>query len=316
MVDYSLVPVEHQPDFENVSLVPVDHDPFSADGVTQQAQFQDSQTQPGSQPQPQQSPTGGGQPAVNGPTTGSVSSGSNGSAADGNTATGLNQPISAPGSVSGGGSQSFAKGLLQATINAVPGAYHSGLAQQQFRQGNYGAGTLYGLEALTDAALGIATLGASTRLATGVRAAETVVPAATEGVGRAVGQEVRALTSKVRLSPAERAAKKGFPGVGTTANGGPTFAATEHLYPAAKGQQSVVKIRLTGSRRNDFRLANKEGKFAETPAEYMWHHVDDFDPLSGEATFELVSEKAHNATNSHFGSVAQYVKHHGVPYKR
>jgi hypothetical protein len=45
MDEYSLVPVEHQPDFENASLVPVDHDPFSADGITQQAQFQQPQTQ-------------------------------------------------------------------------------------------------------------------------------------------------------------------------------------------------------------------------------------------------------------------------------
>jgi len=40
MADYSLVPVEHQPDFENVFLVPVDHDPFSADGVLQPASAQ------------------------------------------------------------------------------------------------------------------------------------------------------------------------------------------------------------------------------------------------------------------------------------
>ncbi|WP_431204352.1 HYD1 signature containing ADP-ribosyltransferase family protein [Bradyrhizobium betae] len=48
MADYSLVPVEHQPDFENASLIPVDHDPFSADGVSQQAQSPQvqAQTQP------------------------------------------------------------------------------------------------------------------------------------------------------------------------------------------------------------------------------------------------------------------------------
>lgn len=33
MDDYALVPVEHQPDFENVSLVPVEHDPFSDSGL-------------------------------------------------------------------------------------------------------------------------------------------------------------------------------------------------------------------------------------------------------------------------------------------
>ncbi|WP_145987218.1 MULTISPECIES: hypothetical protein [Bradyrhizobium] len=69
MPDYSLVPVDHQPDFDDYSLVPVDHDPFAADGVTQLAQFQQppTPTQP-AQPQPQtqlqQSATGAGQPGV------------------------------------------------------------------------------------------------------------------------------------------------------------------------------------------------------------------------------------------------------------
>jgi hypothetical protein len=50
MPDFSLVPVDHQPDFSDVSLIPVDHDPFGADGAIQQA---------GAQPesQPQRAPT-------------------------------------------------------------------------------------------------------------------------------------------------------------------------------------------------------------------------------------------------------------------
>jgi Domain of unknown function (DUF4329) len=40
MPDYSLVPVDHQPDFDDYSLVPVDHDPFAEDGVIQQARTQ------------------------------------------------------------------------------------------------------------------------------------------------------------------------------------------------------------------------------------------------------------------------------------
>lgn len=46
MPDYSLVPVDHQPDFDDYSLVPVDHDPFAADGVIQQALIQQAQAQP------------------------------------------------------------------------------------------------------------------------------------------------------------------------------------------------------------------------------------------------------------------------------
>ena len=59
MPDYSLVPVDHQPDFDDYSLVPVDYDPFAADGVTQQAQIQ----QP-AQPQAASTATGAGQPTA------------------------------------------------------------------------------------------------------------------------------------------------------------------------------------------------------------------------------------------------------------
>jgi hypothetical protein len=79
MPDYSLVPVDYQPNFDEYSLVPVDYDPFAADGATQQAQFQQppTPTQP-AQPQPQQPATGAGQPGVNGPATGNSPSGSGG----------------------------------------------------------------------------------------------------------------------------------------------------------------------------------------------------------------------------------------------
>ncbi len=47
MPDYSLVPVDHQPDFPDVSLVPVDHNPFRADDIIQQTRAQlESQPQP------------------------------------------------------------------------------------------------------------------------------------------------------------------------------------------------------------------------------------------------------------------------------
>jgi hypothetical protein len=60
MADYSLVPVDYQPDFSNISLVPVDHDPFSAAGIGEQAP-----AQPGGPPQ--QLASGVGQPAVGPP---------------------------------------------------------------------------------------------------------------------------------------------------------------------------------------------------------------------------------------------------------
>jgi hypothetical protein len=46
MPDFSLVPVDHQPDFSDVSLVPVDHDPFSADDIIQRTRgYLESQPQ-------------------------------------------------------------------------------------------------------------------------------------------------------------------------------------------------------------------------------------------------------------------------------
>jgi hypothetical protein len=85
MPDYSLVPVDYQPDFDDYSFAPVDHDPFAADGLTQQAQLQQPPTptqpvQPQPQSPPQQPATGAGQPGVNGPATGNSPSGSGGSA--------------------------------------------------------------------------------------------------------------------------------------------------------------------------------------------------------------------------------------------
>jgi hypothetical protein len=49
--DYSLVPVDYQPDFSDYSLVPVDYDPFSADDATQPAEAQPEQSQPAKPPQ-------------------------------------------------------------------------------------------------------------------------------------------------------------------------------------------------------------------------------------------------------------------------
>jgi hypothetical protein len=70
MPDYSLVPVDYQPDFGDYSLVPVDHDPFAADGVAQQSQIQYAQARPQGPlqgPLQQQPATGAGQPDARAP---------------------------------------------------------------------------------------------------------------------------------------------------------------------------------------------------------------------------------------------------------
>jgi hypothetical protein len=85
MDDFSLVPVEHQPDFESVSLVPVDHDPFGDSGAiepapTQFVQAQQTQSQPAqfqqTQPQPQPQPVPSARPTLTVPTGSAVGGGS------------------------------------------------------------------------------------------------------------------------------------------------------------------------------------------------------------------------------------------------
>jgi hypothetical protein len=66
MPDYSLVPVDYQPDFGDYSLVPVDYDPFAADGVARQSQTQYAQAQPLG-PLQQRPATGAGQPDAGAP---------------------------------------------------------------------------------------------------------------------------------------------------------------------------------------------------------------------------------------------------------
>jgi hypothetical protein len=165
MSEFSLVSVDHQPDFvDGPSLVPVDHDPFSA--VGQQAQ----QTQP-PQPQPPQPQPQSPQQLPS------------------------DMPTVAP--ASGGDSPSSWMGLLHGFADAMPGARYGRLAQEQFRQGNYGAATIYEAAAFGDAALGIATSGASTRLGEGVRAAETALTAAGRGVARAAESAASAVAEAI-----------------------------------------------------------------------------------------------------------------------
>lgn len=83
------------------------------------------------------------------------------------------------------------------------------------------------------------------------------------------------------------------------------------------GQKNIVTIKLQGSYYQDFKEANRLAGFsgAKAPKDYTWHHLDDFNPETGEATMQLVETRAHEATYPHAGSVSQYEKLHGVDYQ-
>jgi hypothetical protein len=116
---------------------------------------------------------------------------------------------------------SYGQSLLQGTVNAVPGAYYSGLAQQQFSQGNYGAAAVYGVFSILDAGLSALTLGASTEVGTGVRAAETAIInaadqlAANRAAGAAFEQAVGASLEQGGLSVGQQITVRTETGVRT-----------------------------------------------------------------------------------------------------
>jgi RHS repeat-associated protein len=96
---------------------------------------------------------------------------------------------------------------------------------------------------------------------------------------------------------------------------GVDFTGSSDLYPIKGAQKNIVTIKMQGSRSRDFTQAYKEAGIPRSAKkDYTWHHVDDFDPKTGNTTMQLVRKSAHEATYPHGGSVAQYEKHFKVNY--
>jgi hypothetical protein len=82
---------------------------------------------------------------------------------------------------------------------------------------------------------------------------------------------------------------------------------------------------MTGKRTGnsgDFIEASNKAGFGniEKPVDangvqYTWHHLDDFDPKTGECTMQLVKSSEHIKSLPHTGSVNQYEKFNAVSYK-
>ena len=88
----------------------------------------------------------------------------------------------------------------------------------------------------------------------------------------------------------------------------------QDLFPVTGNQQYTVKITMQGSRGRDFTAAYKAAGITKSQSKgYTWHHVDDFDPCTGETTMQLVkSNGAHK--QSHKGSVHQFEQWFRVKY--
>ncbi|WP_159453606.1 HNH endonuclease [Ohtaekwangia koreensis] len=105
----------------------------------------------------------------------------------------------------------------------------------------------------------------------------------------------------------------------------PDFSTTNSMFPISGNQRNIVRIKMTGRRSGasgDFIEASKKAGMGsiEKPidvngVQYTWHHLDDFDPLTGECTMQLVRTADHIKSLPHTGSVNQYEKYNDVTYK-
>ncbi|PVV50992.1 MULTISPECIES: HNH endonuclease [unclassified Chryseobacterium] len=81
------------------------------------------------------------------------------------------------------------------------------------------------------------------------------------------------------------------------------FEGTRYLYQTTGKQKNIVKIKLTGVDGSDFKLANKLAGLKKKPTGYTWHHLDDYDPITGTCTVQLVDSEIHVASLPHYGGV-------------
>ncbi|KAA2217194.1 HNH endonuclease [Maribacter flavus] len=90
------------------------------------------------------------------------------------------------------------------------------------------------------------------------------------------------------------------------------------------GNPMQIKIKMTGCRANDDRLAIRmleelynikidPNTFKNT---HVWHHLDDFDLKTGECTLQLISKNLHNdIIGKHIGSVRIWEEFFKIKYK-
>lgn len=90
------------------------------------------------------------------------------------------------------------------------------------------------------------------------------------------------------------------------------FTGHPDLYPHPN---SIIKITMTGCRKSDFTAAFKASGISSNITGYTWHHVHDFDSITGETTMQLIKTETHIANLPHNGSVSQYEKAFGVKYE-
>jgi len=111
-----------------------------------------------------------------------------------------------------------------------------------------------------------------------------------------------------KFNPSKSALKERGYNVNLSTNGiSADFRNTQYLYKTSGDQRNIVRIKLTGIRENDDKLAFELAGIKpdkQIKNDFTWHHMNNFDPINGTCEMQLVDHDVHVACKPHYGSTA------------
>ncbi|EFF0799179.1 RHS repeat-associated core domain-containing protein [Escherichia albertii] len=117
------------------------------------------------------------------------------------------------------------------------------------------------------------------------------------------------------VDPIAKLEDRGYTGVTRTSGGGLDYSNSNALYNKRPGVSPKVTIEYSGDYEVDYQRANARAGLNQvsTPRGYVWHHLDDYDPVTNTGTMQLIEKQAHSGI-SHNGGVSQYKAATGKEY--
>ena len=166
---------------------------------------------------------------------------------------------------------------------------------------------------------------------------QILVDAAIGGVGGGVDQYMTtkraqkaaddyALEYNGKHDPIKDGEKAGLENLKTTDNNGVDFSDSDYIFRTESGDPIEIKIKSTGDRQKDYKLAEKilkeeynidiDFKTMRTGKNktHVWHHLDDYNVATNETTLQFIDIDAHKAIKQHAGSAKQYHIANGKGY--
>lgn len=127
-------------------------------------------------------------------------------------------------------------------------------------------------------------------------------------------------------NPIKDGEEYGLENLKQTANGGVDFSDSDYILRTEAGEPIQVKIKSTGDRAKDYKLAEQilkdeygidiDFKSMRTGSDktHVWHHMDDYNVATNETTMQFIDIEAHKAIKTHAGSAKQYHIANGTGY--